>query len=95
MEQAKSVGSEGIKISGDVVFEKVGEELILLNLESGAYFGLNSVGRRMWELVLALGSPERMVECLLNEFDVSREILERDLANLIRELKEKRLIKGE
>ncbi|QXP82899.1 PqqD family protein [Methylococcus sp. ANG] len=81
-----------ITISEEVVFEKVGDEMVLLNLETGAYFGLNPSGSRMWELLVATKSPVRVVESMHHEYDVAVDVLEQDLANLISELKEKKLI---
>lgn len=91
--QSISLYELAIKIPEDVVFEKVGDEMVLLNLETGIYFGLNPVGSRMWELLSTLNNVESVVERMRDEFDVSRETLELDLASLIRELTEKKLIK--
>lgn len=81
-----------LQISEEVLYEKIGEEMVLLNLETGTYFGLNPVGSRMWELLAVTGEPETIVQTLCEEFDVAVDILERDLADLVRELNDKKLI---
>lgn len=86
------LGELEIKIPEDVVFEKVGDEMVLLNLETGIYFGLNPVGSRMWELLVTTNNPESVVECMRDEFDVTGDVLEQDLARLICELRDKKLI---
>ena len=35
----------------DVLFQDLGEEVVLLEVESGQYYGLNEVGARMWSLL--------------------------------------------
>lgn len=84
-----------IAIPEPVVFEKVGEETVLLNLDTGFYFGLNSVGSRMWELLVATKNPASVLASMREEYDVDDDVLERDLANLIRDLAEKKLIELE
>ncbi len=84
--------SQFLQIPEEVVFEKVGDETVLLHLETGAYFGLNPVGSRMWELLVATKSPASVVEFMQAEYDVANDVLEQDLANLIRELRDKKLI---
>ncbi|CAI8738484.1 MULTISPECIES: PqqD family protein [Methylococcus] len=81
-----------ITIPEPVVFEKVGEETVLLNLDTGFYFGLNPVGSHIWELLVATKNPASVLAALREEYDVEGEVLERDLANLIRDLAEKKLI---
>lgn len=81
-----------ITIPEAVVFEKVSEETVLLNLDTGFYFGLNPVGSRFWELLVATKNPTSVLATLREEYEVEGEVLERDLAKLIHDLAEKKLI---
>jgi Coenzyme PQQ synthesis protein D (PqqD) len=83
---------ETVKIPEEVVFENVADEAVLLHLETGTYFGLNSAGRRIWELLAASGNPQCVLERMLQEYDVRPELLEADLARLLKELEAKKLI---
>ena len=38
-------------IPEDVVHRMVGDEAVLLQLDSGVYYGLDPVGSRIWELL--------------------------------------------
>lgn len=56
----------------------VGEEIIVLNMETGDYLGLNLVGSSIWE---QLETPQRIsviIEKLIEEFDVEYEDCKRD-----------------
>jgi coenzyme PQQ synthesis protein D (PqqD) len=75
-----------ITISPDAVARRVGDETVILHLGSGTYFGLDSVGARIWQLLGEGKSLNEICEVALDEYDVSREDLERDIAGLINDL---------
>ena len=64
----------------------MGEELVILHLESGTYFGLDPVGARIWELIGEDKTLAEIYEVLLKEYDVPREDIERDTINLLEDL---------
>ena len=69
-------------------------EAVLLDTDGGAYFGLNAVGTRAWELIGPAGTTDAaLVDALLTEFDVTRDVLTRDVADLIAGLQKRGLIK--
>jgi predicted RND superfamily exporter protein len=82
-----------IKIPDDVVFRILGDEAVILNLSSGVYFGLDDVGTRMWQLMSEHGSTDKVIELLLEEYEVEETQLRADLEKLIQQLSEKGLVK--
>lgn len=68
-------------------------ESVFLNLVTEEYFGLDEVGTSMWKALKAAGSAEGAVEPLLDEFDVDRESLIRDLDALLRRLADQGLVR--
>jgi hypothetical protein len=83
---------ESVQISKDVVYEKVGGDTVLLHLGTGTYFGLNSIGSRMWELLVESGNPKAVLDHMQGEYDVSSAALRQDLDRLLNELADKSLI---
>lgn len=81
-----------LKIPDEVVFQKVGDETVLLNLKTGTYYGLESVGTRMWELVADKGTLAGIVESMLEDYEVTPEDLQRDILRLVEELQANGLI---
>lgn len=73
-------------VPDDVIFRELGGEAVLLNLESGIYFGLDPVGTRAWQLIVEHGCLERVHERLLEEYDVAPAALEADLLSLFSDL---------
>ena len=49
--------SARVRVAPDVMFRLVGDEGVLVNLNTERYLGLNEVGTRMWT---ALGSASRL-----------------------------------
>ena len=46
---------------------------VMLHLEKGKYFGLNPVGKRIWELIEEPMSFLDIIQSLMSEFDVTEE----------------------
>ena len=67
-------------------------ESVLLNLDSGHYFGLDEVGTRMWLLLTQHGQVEAAFYDLLDEYDVTEDKLRQDLLSFIDELASHQLV---
>jgi hypothetical protein len=68
--------------SDDAVFRELEGESVLLNLETGMYYGLDAVGTRAWQLAAADGSLRAVRDALIEEYDAEPAIIERDLLTL-------------
>ena len=71
---------------GDVLVQELGGEAVLLHVTRGHYFGLNEVGRAVWDQLMTGIPVGQAYEHLLNEFDVSPEQLREDLTSLVQDL---------
>jgi hypothetical protein len=80
------MGIGRISISSQVMARQVGEEMILLDLASGVYFGLDPVGARIWEMIAQGKRLAEVRDQLLAEYEVPADVAERDLHRLIGEL---------
>ncbi len=80
------------RIPDTVIFRVLGDEAVILNLSTGIYFGLDSVGTRIWQLISESGSEEKIIENLRAEYEVEENQLRQDFDNLIRQLKDKALL---
>lgn len=75
-----------VTITPEVACQKVGEEIVLLHLETGIYYGLDPVGARVWELLVLSGTLQNVLEVLETEYEVDAGTLERDVTRLLEEL---------
>ena len=78
--------TEKIIVSSQAIAKQVGDEIVILHVGNGTYFGLDAVGGRIWQLMAEGKSPNEICEVVLEEYDVSREDLERDIIGLIKDL---------
>jgi coenzyme PQQ synthesis protein D (PqqD) len=70
----------------------LGEESAILNLKNTSYYGLDSVGTVVWNL---LRQPRGIIEirdALLQEYEVEASLCERDLLDLLAKMREEGLI---
>lgn len=84
--------SDKVSIPPQVMARTVGDETVILDLASGTYFGLDPVGARIWELLGEGKTFAEICDQMLDEYEVTREELERDTLRLAQELAEQGLI---
>jgi hypothetical protein len=82
-----------VTVSADVVTRHLDEELIMLDLDTENYFGLDEVGTRMWEVLSSTPSVQAAFDQLLSEYDVDAERLHVDLEKLVTQLLEHGLVR--
>lgn len=79
--------------SDDVVAREVGGELVLLDLASGLYFGLDPVGGRVWQTLSETSATlGELVDVIEAEFDAPRDVIEQDLVQLLDDLTGRELV---
>ena len=79
-------------ISPEVLFQEVSGEIVLLDLASESYFGLDEIGARIWTLLNEEKAVGQILEVLLEEYEVDRATLEKDVNELLENLLEAGLI---
>lgn len=77
-----------------VLVQSIGEEMVLLNLDSEMYFSLDSMGARFWSVLVESSSLEEAEATLLEEFDVEPDRLRKDLRAILASMAENRLIES-
>jgi hypothetical protein len=81
-----------VRVPEDVVFRELQGEAVLLNLASSSYFGLDTVGTRIWQLCEAHGSLRDVWEAMQQEFDAPGDALLSDLLAFVDDLLAKGLL---
>lgn len=81
-----------VTISPEVLSQEVSGEIVLLDLQSENYFGLDEVGTRIWQLLQKDGEVQAVFDTLLHEYDVDAAQLKSDLTILLSELETTGLI---
>lgn len=87
--QAESVKlPDRVAIGAEVIYQELGDEIVLLNLQNERYYGLDAVGARAWKLLTDSGDVDPLICKLLTEYDVEEAVLRRDLSDLFAQLSE-------
>ena len=81
-----------VRVPQRIEFARVKDQIALLNVDSGVYFGLDAIGARMWELLAEQRRLRAVADALESEFDVEPERLRADLLRLVSELIGKQLL---
>ena len=82
-----------IVVSEDQVSCDLSGEAAILNLKSGVYFGLNTVGASIWKLIQEPRSVKEIQDAIQEEYEVEPDQCERDVLELLQELSNHELIK--
>jgi hypothetical protein len=72
--------------------QTVGEEAILINLNTGSYYSLNDTGTRFWELLDGQRSIADCAHLIAGEYEVEASTVEADLLELAAEFRAEGLI---
>jgi len=78
--------------SSDQVSRDLEGEVVILNLQTGTYFGLNGVGSRIWDLIQQPCAVSHVHDTLLKEYNVEPDACARDLLALLEQLTARGLI---
>jgi hypothetical protein len=70
----------------------VGDEMALLSLDAGAYYGLNAAGARIWQQLQKPIAVEALVQGLLAVYEVEPDTCRRDVLELLERMQQAGLI---
>jgi len=79
------------QLKPNLLFQSVADEMVILDPDSGHYFTLDEVGRRMLEVYGEKGSIEQSIPPLCEEYDTDADTLQQDLERLLQEMAEQGL----
>lgn len=75
-----------VSIPDSVLWQEVGDEIVLLDVEGGEYHGLNNVGSRMWRALEEHRDVDTAYEDLCGTYEVDPGVLRKDLDEFIKRL---------
>ena len=84
--------SDVLRVHPSTLHREIEGETVLLQLDSGEYFGLDPVGTRMFQLLSECGDLAKVEQKLLEEFDVDSATLHADLNRFLSELLDRQLV---
>jgi len=70
----------------DVVGSRIEDRMALMSIRNGAYYGMDPVGSRVWDLLAQSVRVSDVCERLLGEFEVDRATCERQVLAFVQQL---------
>lgn len=69
-----------VTISEHVIFEQLGDNVVLLDLNSEQYFELNGVGSRIWSLLQEYSDLDEVFKVLTQEYELDEADLQAEIS---------------
>ena len=84
--------SEQFVVHPSVITRELSGETVLLNLESGVYYGLDAVGTRVWQLIMQGRTIASVCDTMIEEYEVAAQVLHADVTRLVGELHDRGIV---
>jgi hypothetical protein len=78
--------TQRVVVMPDTLINIVGNEAILLNLGNEEYYGLDESGASIWQALTTNETIQAAYEKLQDEYEVSAEVLQKDMRELLEKL---------
>jgi hypothetical protein len=89
----KTLDESSVVVAADhTTSAEVDGESVILDLDGGVYYGLNSSGSRIWKKLQEKKTIEELIDEITKEYDVGRSECEDDIFSLVQDLRENNLI---
>ncbi|MCP4961970.1 MAG: PqqD family protein [Actinomycetia bacterium] len=81
-----------IRRSTEILYSGLGDQAVMMDLDAGAYYGLNVVGARIWALADEPIVLTQMVDRLVEEFEVERDECESAVSEFVADMIERKVV---
>ena len=81
-----------VRIRDGVLSRDLQGELVILDLNTGLYFGLDPVGTRIWYLLQDHQSLQKALDALVEEYEVTESGCAQDLLDFVAKMLERGLV---
>lgn len=84
-----------IEQNKEVFAGKIDNETVMMHIQTGKYYGLDDIGSRIWKMAEEKIQVKEIIAQLIDEFDVDKQQCEKDVIELLNDLKSNDLIRAE
>ncbi len=81
-----------IQQSDSSIESEIDGEVVLMNLDNNEYYSMDAIGSAIWGLLVEPMAVETVITELLEKYDVTKEICEKDTILFVSKLQEKGII---
>ena len=73
----------------EIIINEIDDEIFMMDIEAGKYYGINAVGARIWTLLDECKNEDEIVSKLLKEYDIDEETCKNETYEFIQGLLDK------
>jgi len=84
--------NQTITFEETVFAQEIDGEMVLLDMNSENYFGLDSVGTDIWQTLQETKKINKVLDILINMYDIDKITLQKDMFQFLEELEKNNLI---
>jgi Coenzyme PQQ synthesis protein D (PqqD) len=88
----KALGALVVAATPAQISQNLNGEEVILHLDHGQYYGLTEVGTHVWQMIQEPKTVTEIKQNILKIYDVSDEVCEKDLLQLLQDLLDHELI---
>jgi len=77
----------------DILSSDMDGETVMMSVENSEYYSLSTVGTKIYDILLKDMSFSNLIDILTKEYDVDRDVCEKDTKEFLEELMKKNIIK--
>ena len=81
-----------LKKTDEIVESDIDGETVMMSIENGEYYGLDSVGSHIWELIQSPIKVSELVDTLLEKYNVDHNTCESDVMEFLNELNNNKIL---
>lgn len=85
--------SSTVQRNNEVFANEIDGEVVMMNIQTGKYYGLDDVGTRIWEMMKEEIQVQQIIRQLLKEYNVSEQECAQDVMQLLSDLEQNQLIR--
>ena len=79
----------------EIVSADLDGDMVMMSIEQGKYYGMDSIGSRIWALLETPLTVSALCDLLLEEYEVSREHCEQEVLTFLNDLAKEKLLEVE
>lgn len=76
----------------DIIGSPIDDEMVMMDVDKGSYFGLNSMGSEIWNLIEEPMTIQQLVNTLTDEYEISQNECETEITKFIEALVDVNLV---
>jgi len=76
-------GNSVIVRKNNLLHHEIDNDLVVVSIERGMYFGIEEIGKRIWSLIKTPQSISAICEILVQEYQIDYQVCQRDVIDFL------------